>query len=179
MSVENQQDFIPFDFGSESDTSEKIDVPSSPERVNSIDVLTPLPIPPWVPDHPNYSSDLLELLNQEIDDYLDFVTPTDKEHTLRLIALKRLEEVLLSTFPNCQMRTFGSFETRLYLPSSDLDVVVLDETMESPSCLYTLEDALEKAGIMSRIEVIASARVYFINRDTHYQSGGCIDQFSH
>jgi DNA polymerase sigma len=150
--MENQDDFIPFDQDSvHSDDSQE----AAPQReLQSVDILTPLPIPPWVPSNFDYPADLVELLNEEINDYIKYIKPTEVEHKLRLLTLQRLKDVVTSIFPKAQMKVFGSFETKLYLPSSDLDVVVIDPSLRPPNCLHKLKRALEDANVTSRIEGI-------------------------
>ncbi|KAI8911735.1 hypothetical protein EDD86DRAFT_188649, partial [Gorgonomyces haynaldii] len=97
-------------------------------------------------------------LNQEIDDYLQYMSPSQEEHQLRIWALERLEQVVSKTFPGSETKVFGSFATKLYLPSSDLDVVVLAQ-VDNKIGLRRLHKALEKADIMSRIELILGAKV--------------------
>ena len=125
-------DFIPFDFGDEffeeeetakttennRPAAEPSDQPPKREKefLNE-DLLQDIPLPPWVPDNKRYASDLLDMLHEEIDDYVQFISPTDAEHRLRQITVQRLEAVAQSIWPNALVQVFGSFETQLYLPS--------------------------------------------------------------
>jgi DNA polymerase sigma len=107
-----EEDFIAFDFNPHAE-------PKTDNQENdSVDLLTPLPIPPWVPPNHRYSlKSPLKLLDDEIEDYLKFMEPSEEEHGLRLLTIARLRCVLQKEFPNSKLLPFGSFETKLYLPS--------------------------------------------------------------
>ncbi|XP_047979649.1 terminal nucleotidyltransferase 4B-like isoform X3 [Salvia hispanica] len=58
---------------------------------------------------------------------------------------------------------FGSFETGLYLPSSDIDVVILGSNVRTPLIgLQALSRALSQRGIAKKMQVIAKARIPII-----------------
>ena len=80
-------EFIKFDF--EDDYSEN--------EFRSKDLLIDIPIPPWIPHDKIYSNDLLEMLHQEMDDYIDFIKPTNAEHEIRSVTVKRIEKVVAAT----------------------------------------------------------------------------------
>jgi non-canonical poly(A) RNA polymerase PAPD5/7 len=62
-----------------------------------------------------------------------------------------------------QVRVFGSFATGLYLPSSDVDVVVLNSGCQARhDRLKALAKALTRSGLAKNIQVIANARVPII-----------------
>ncbi|XVF18848.1 hypothetical protein REPUB_Repub11eG0058200 [Reevesia pubescens] len=55
---------------------------------------------------------------------------------------------------------FGSFRTGLYLPTSDIDVVILGSGITNPRTgLHALSRALSQRGIAKKMHVIAKARV--------------------
>ncbi|KAJ3274821.1 Non-canonical poly(A) RNA polymerase papd5 [Terramyces sp. JEL0728] len=162
-------DFIKFEFtdDDESETIEEPEVQNSwlDKDYLSVDPLTPLPIPPWVGKRKTYSRDYVKMLNQEIRDYIDYVRPTIAEHQMRIIAVKRLETVVKSLWKQAKVCNFGSFETQLYLPSSDLDCVIIDSSLYTPQCLFELRNGLEKDGIATRIDVPI---VKYIDSFTNY-----------
>ncbi|RKO93465.1 hypothetical protein BDK51DRAFT_29812, partial [Blyttiomyces helicus] len=139
-----------------------------------VDVLVPLPLPPWVPEGRVYSSDLVEMLEQEVQDYVEFMNPTDAEHEMRLLTVNRLTKLINELWPRARVHVFGSFETKLYLPSSDVDIVIMDPTLRLPTCLHELEAWLRKnnahkAG--TEITKIPSAKVPILKLTdslTHY-----------
>ena len=53
-----------------------------------------------------------------------FVSPTPDSHRTRLAVLDRFKAAVTAVWPGCRVDTFGSFATGLYLPTSDLDLVI-------------------------------------------------------
>ncbi|KAI8928431.1 hypothetical protein BC831DRAFT_510065 [Entophlyctis helioformis] len=128
----------------------------------SIGPLTMLPTPPWVPEDRTYSRDMLTRLDEEIDDYVDYVKPTAAEHSMRKLVVERIRRAVEAIWPDATVEVFGSFETMLYLPSSDVDVVVMCDKCHPPNCLYQLRKSLETMKVFSSIEVISKAKVPII-----------------
>lgn len=53
--------------------------------------------------------------------------PTETEHRIRGDVVRRIERIILSMWPEAQVHVFGSYRTGLYLPTSDIDLVVIGE----------------------------------------------------
>lgn len=106
------------------------------------------------------------ILHQEMLDFVKFVGPTEKEHRVRTFVISRIRKLVEKKWPTASLRVFGSFETKLYLPTSDIDLVVLsdpdEEIYEKPNHLRRLANWLVKARIAENIQVITSARVPII-----------------
>ncbi|XP_057838060.2 uncharacterized protein LOC131048186 isoform X2 [Cryptomeria japonica] len=114
---------------------------------------------PWSDSHKKITSPLL-LLHQEIIDFCHFLSPTPEEQAARLAAIGRVSDVVKSIWPNCEVKIFGSFETGLYLPISDIDVVILNSNIQVPqNGLQALAKALSKKSIATKMQVIGKARV--------------------
>jgi non-canonical poly(A) RNA polymerase PAPD5/7 len=82
---------------------------------------------PWFDVSKRYSAIPVLKLHEEITDFVSFIKPTNEEHAARISAVSRLRNLALKIFGERikSVDVFGSFETGLYLPSSDLDVVVI------------------------------------------------------
>lgn len=113
------------------------------------------------------------ILHRELLDFVNFVGPTDEEHRVRNFIISRIKKLVEKKWPTASLHVFGSFETKLYLPTSDIDLVVLSapggEVYERPNHLRRLANWLVKARIAENIQVITSARVpiiKFIDRVT-------------
>ncbi|KAH9323182.1 hypothetical protein KI387_017821, partial [Taxus chinensis] len=95
-----------------------------------------------------------------ITDFCHFLSPTPEEQAARLAAIGRVSEVIMFIWPNCEVKVFGSFETGLYLPSSDIDVVILNSNVQVPQKgLQALAKALSKKSVATKMQVIGKARV--------------------
>lgn len=112
-----------------------------------------------------------ERLHQEIVDLADYLSPTAGEAAARALVVKKCDTVVRKLFPGKKVESFGSFETGLYLPTSDIDLVVIssngslsDSEDQVRPPLRKLSRALIKAGIADArtVQVIAHARVPII-----------------
>lgn len=66
-------------------------------------------------------------LHQEIEHFYEYMTPTDAEHQIRAEVVTRIEKIILSKWSEAKVEIFGSYRTGLYLPTSDIDLVVIGE----------------------------------------------------
>ncbi|KAI5239099.1 hypothetical protein E4T42_08781 [Aureobasidium subglaciale] len=119
-------------------------------------------------------------LHNEILDFYNYVKPRDFENQVREDLVKRMENAVKKTFPDLNIRAFGSFASGLYLPTADMDLVAcssrfLNGGPESIACtrnwMYKFVACLKRAGIVvdSSVTVISQARVplvKFVERAT-------------
>ncbi|XP_071038868.1 terminal nucleotidyltransferase 4B isoform X2 [Parasteatoda tepidariorum] len=70
---------------------------------------------------------------------------TTEEAEVRLKVIEHITRIVHSLWPQAKVEVFGSFRTGLYLPSSDIDLVVTGEWKCVP--LSTLSEALLRNGI--------------------------------
>ncbi|XP_021754869.1 non-canonical poly(A) RNA polymerase PAPD5-like [Chenopodium quinoa] len=102
-------------------------------------------------------------LHKEILDFCDFLSPTPVEAAARNAAIERVSDVIKYIWPYCRVEVFGSYRTGLYLPSSDIDVVILESNIKTPQLgLQALSRALSQKGIAKKMQVIGKARVPII-----------------
>lgn len=121
----------------------------------------------WSTTRQYHSTASLELtLHEEMIDFSEAYRPTRAEHAARVGAIERVRELVagLPSFASAEVHPFGSFATGIYLPSSDIDLVVLDsghvQKAEQVEGLRLLESALRSASWRAEhIEVIGSAKV--------------------
>ncbi|CRK92967.1 CLUMA_CG006593, isoform A [Clunio marinus] len=92
-------------------------------------------------------------LHQEIEQFYAHMIPTATEQAIRMDVVSRIESAVLSLWPTSRVEIFGSFRTGLYLPTSDIDLVVIGRWEKLP--LRTLEVEL----LSSRIAEPQSIRV--------------------
>lgn len=99
-------------------------------------------------------------LHKEILDFVDFVSPTPEEQASRTAAVQSVIDVIKYIWPHSTVELFGSFRTGLYLPTSDVDVVILESKVTKPQTgLYALSKALSQRSVAKKLQVIAKARV--------------------
>ncbi|XP_053669250.1 terminal nucleotidyltransferase 4B [Anopheles marshallii] len=99
---------------------------------------------PWRPPNFKYGRGIIGL-HQEIDQFYAHMIATPTEHALRVNVVGRIEQIVLNLWPSARVEMFGSFRTGLYLPTSDIDLVVIGQWAMLP--LRTLEIELINQGI--------------------------------
>ncbi|KAM4722219.1 terminal nucleotidyltransferase 4B [Rhinophrynus dorsalis] len=101
-------------------------------------------------------------LHEEIIDFYKYMSPRPEEEKMRMEVVNRIENVIKELWPNADVQIFGSFKTGLYLPTSDIDLVVFGKWENLP--LWTLEEALRKHNVADEnsVKVLDKATVPII-----------------
>lgn len=109
----------------------------------------------------NYSDGIIGL-HEEITDFYRYISPRPEEEKMRLEVVDRIKGVIHDLWPSAEVQVFGSFSTGLYLPTSDIDLVVFGKWETLP--LWTLEEALRKRSVADEnsIKVLDKATVPII-----------------
>lgn len=109
----------------------------------------------------NYSEGIIGL-HEEITDFFRYISPRSEEEKMRLEVVDRIKGVIHDLWPSAEVQVFGSFSTGLYLPTSDIDLVVFGKWETLP--LWTLEEALRKRNVADEnsIKVLDKATVPII-----------------
>ncbi|BGP34395.1 hypothetical protein JCM10296v2_006215 [Rhodotorula toruloides] len=106
----------------------------------------------------------LDLLNEEIDAFLDWFRPTEQERKLRQDVLLLFKRVVRTVWPHAKVQLFGSMATGLYLPDGDFDIVVSSPAFASiptNTLLLKLKHALlaSKFARQDDVSLITGAKV--------------------
>ncbi|XP_038153350.1 terminal nucleotidyltransferase 4A-like [Cyprinodon tularosa] len=106
-------------------------------------------------------------LHEEIMDFFSFMSPRPEEEAIRRDVVNRIESVIKDLWPTARVEIFGSFSTGLYLPTSDIDLVVFGKWDHPP--LQDLEQALKKHNVAGSypIKVLDKATVPIIKLTDH------------
>lgn len=101
-------------------------------------------------------------LHEEIMDFYEFMSPRLEEAAMRKEVVNRIETIIKNLWPSADVQIFGSFSTGLYLPTSDIDLVVFGKWDHPP--LQLLEQALRKHNVAEpdSIKVLDKATVPII-----------------
>ncbi|KAH6902452.1 hypothetical protein BKA70DRAFT_1306935 [Coprinopsis sp. MPI-PUGE-AT-0042] len=94
-----------------------------------------------------------EMLHREVEAFTTWISPSPIEDEIRGLVAK---------FPDANVLPFGSYETKLYLPLGDIDLVIMSESMaysDKVTVLHALANTVKRAGITSRVTIIAKAKV--------------------
>ena len=110
----------------------------------------------------NYFSDGLISLHKEIMAFSEYIRPTTEELFMRNEIIFRITKVIKEQLPHAEVDVFGSYKTGLFLPTSDIDMVVFGEWKTLP--LNFLKDALIREHISDadNVKVLDKASVPII-----------------
>lgn len=110
----------------------------------------------------NYYSDGLVTLHKEILAFSEYIAPTFEELYMRNEIICRITKVIKEQLPQAEVDVFGSYKTGLFLPTSDIDMVVFGEWKTLP--LNFLKDALirEQISDQDNVKVLDRASVPII-----------------
>ncbi len=132
---------------------------------------------PWIKNHDHSTQkEIADWLTLEIKDFIAYISPSKEEIELRNFTVRRLRESITKFWPDCEVHVFGSYATDLYLPGSDIDMVIVSDHKgyDSRNSLYSLSSYLKKERLATNVEVIAKAKVPII-KFTEYHSNIHID----
>ncbi|XP_060776438.1 terminal nucleotidyltransferase 4A-like [Neoarius graeffei] len=101
-------------------------------------------------------------LHEEILDFYAFMSPRPEEEAMRRDVVSRIESVIKNLWPAADVQIFGSFSTGLYLPTSDIDLVVFGKWERPP--LQQLDQALRQQNLAQpfSIKILDKATVPII-----------------
>ncbi|XP_076808412.1 uncharacterized protein LOC143451601 isoform X1 [Clavelina lepadiformis] len=118
-----------------------------------------LPQPAWVLR--NYCPGMVGL-HDEIEDFYNYIRPTEEEKCMREHVIKSVKDIVLQLWPTAELDVFGSFPTNLYLPTSDIDIVLFGKWKFLP--LWELKEELVGKGIADEhsVKVLDRAAVPII-----------------
>ncbi|KAH7343708.1 hypothetical protein B0J17DRAFT_535194, partial [Rhizoctonia solani] len=106
-----------------------------------------------------------EMLHQEILAYVDYISPTKRERRTRAMVVTLIANTIVSRWPDAIVQPFGSFETGLYLPLGDIDLVISSDSIARvtpASALNWIARALKDRGLAYNVQIIAKAKVPII-----------------
>ncbi len=129
---------------------------------------------PWMKNGERYSSDNIFLrLHEEILDFVTFISPTEDEIQRRKDVQDEMNILVQEIWPEANIRAFGSTSTGMFLPDSDIDMVIFGSPTDK-SALHRLGSFLREKNVVSYLEVIDKARVPIV-KITHERTQLHID----
>ncbi|KAK0463566.1 uncharacterized protein EV420DRAFT_1096733 [Desarmillaria tabescens] len=103
-----------------------------------------------------------EVLQREVEAFTKWISPTPVEDEIRGLVVAHIKQAVAASFRDAQVLPFGSYATKLYLPTGDIDLVILSDSMaysNKVAVLHSLAATLKRANITDRVSIIAKARV--------------------
>lgn len=182
--LDDNNDFISLNFSdSDDDNDDELDneedAYSMDENETNIDLNSKVVKNdvPWIKNHDHSTQkEIADWLTLEIKDFIAYISPSKEEIELRNDTVRRLREAVTRFWPDCEVNVFGSYATDLYLPGSDIDMVIVSEhrQYDTRNALYSLSSFLKREQLATNVEVIAKAKVPII-KFTEYHSNIHID----
>ncbi|EDV99463.1 GH13010 [Drosophila grimshawi] len=123
---------------------------------------------PWRQHNYNYDEGIIGL-HEEIEHFYRYILPTPSEHAARNKVIQRIENIIRALWPQALVEIFGSFRTGLFLPNSDIDLVVLGFWKQLPLRSLELELLrldIAEAGTMRVLATAAVPIIKFTDRET-------------
>lgn len=120
---------------------------------------------PWVRQHDHSKQkEVADWLTMEMKDFVGYISPSSHEIHSRNKVVNRLKKCIKTFWPDTEAHVFGSCATDLYLPGSDIDMVVVSTSgnYEERSKLYQLSSHLRSQQLARNMEVISKAKVPII-----------------
>lgn len=169
--LSGNNDFIGFGFESSEDEARdnyedySDDGVISNDEGGQVDSLTPTSLYPWIKAHDHSEQkEIADWLTMEMKDFVNYISPSRDEIVARNLVVKKLKQQIANCWPGAEAHVFGSCATDLYLPGSDIDMVVISPRgdCENRQKLYQLSSFLRQRKLAKDIEVIAGAKVPII-----------------
>ncbi|XP_064546935.1 non-canonical poly(A) RNA polymerase protein Trf4-1-like [Drosophila montana] len=123
---------------------------------------------PWKQANYNYGDGIIGL-HEEIEHFYRYILPTPTEHAVRIEVVKRIESIIHELWPQALVEILGSFRTGLFLPNSDIDLVVLGRWEKLPLRSLELEllrRDIVKAGTMRVVDTAVVPIIKFTDSKT-------------
>ncbi|KAH0556178.1 hypothetical protein GP486_005890 [Trichoglossum hirsutum] len=108
-------------------------------------------------------------LHKEICDFYEYIRPQNFEQTVRTELVEELRNIARSKWPDSDILSFGSFAAGLYLPDSDMDLVMVSNSymrdrrsrFHTKSHLHSFGHFIQERHIPvpGSVEVVAKAKV--------------------
>jgi len=118
---------------------------------------------PWLSKQAKHQRGMHKL-HQEIIDFYEFIKPSEAEDKLRHKTVKNVKNLIQAEWPTWIVKEFGSFPSKIHLPDSDVDILILtgkDSSADQHKILKKITKILVDANCVDYIQLI-KARVPII-----------------
>lgn len=109
-------------------------------------------------------------LHNEIIEFFHYIKPDEKAHAQRIKVCREIKKLLEREIDGAYLLPFGSFSTKLYLPSSDIDLGLISKRDDELTLIKKTHSVLkENEDIFENIDVLLNAKVRLI-KFTHRET---------
>ena len=102
-------------------------------------------------------------MDEDVETFCNWLKATKEETIVRETIIERYKKIIKDICgENSDPLVFGSFATGLCLPTSDIDIGIMNvEGGNQSTVMSNLAEALRSSGLVTDIKVISGARVIF------------------
>ncbi len=100
----------------------------------------------------NRRCEAINNLNKGLIDLYEQIKPSTPSHHQRKAVVKKIKRAIKKLYTTAEVCTFGSYKTRLYLPTSDIDIVVLIND-DTEKVLRNIKGTLISQGLANKSSV--------------------------
>ncbi|PPQ91276.1 hypothetical protein CVT25_006219 [Psilocybe cyanescens] len=98
-------------------------------------------------------------LSKEIEYFMNYMNPSPKEIAIRKDLVKRFTALIETFDENITVIPVGSYVTGLYLPTSDIDMVLTRRNQSYNTSVRTIYPAIARSGFASKVVTVFNASV--------------------
>lgn len=124
--------------------------------------ISPNEVTPWLTNDTKIIKNPQIRLHNEIVDFFYYIKPKRKEHNEKVHYVKELIKIVEDGLPGCKMYPHGSFITELYIPNSDIDLVIIDYDKDVNVLISDVKNLLRNYSNYKDIRTIKNAKVPLI-----------------
>eukprot|EP00924_Labyrinthula_sp_SR-Ha-C_P002224 augustus_masked-scaffold_19-processed-gene-4.34-mRNA-1 protein AED:1.00 eAED:1.00 QI:0/-1/0/0/-1/1/1/0/486 len=119
-------------------------------------------------------NDPLIFLHNEILEFYQFISSSEKEEKIRQKAFDKISTVIIDVYPHATVKLFGSIKTGLALPGSDIDinVKVFEEEEKQVEALNRVGKKIQYEMETKYLELIPHARIPIIKVELEIEESG-------
>jgi non-canonical poly(A) RNA polymerase PAPD5/7 len=130
-------------------------------------------VAPWITTNHSATADVGLRLHKEICDFYEYVKPRDYEEAARLDLVTRVQAAIRAWgganghAADAEVHCFGSFASGLYLPTADMDLVVMSRSFLSSGVRQIGQTQNQLRGVTNHMEKLGIAKPHtatFIGR---------------
>jgi non-canonical poly(A) RNA polymerase PAPD5/7 len=120
-------------------------------------------IAPWLNERTKSIKNPNVRFHCEIIDFYQYISPKKEDHMLRISAVDKIKKIIEDGISDCSLIPFGSFVTQLYLPNSDVDMVLMSKVHNKQTLLTKASKIVKKSpDVFTNVEILKNARVPII-----------------
>ncbi|KAI0093770.1 hypothetical protein BDY19DRAFT_918831 [Irpex rosettiformis] len=127
---------------------------------------------PWAADVDwENCHNVAEMLHREVDAFVKYISPSPVEDEVRSLIVRSISNAVTKDYPDAKVLPFGSYQTKLYLPLGDIDLVIESQSMaysSTAAVLQSLANTMKRAGITDKVTIIGKAKVPIIKFITRH-----------